>query len=187
VYQRLYSYFGPQRWWPGETPFEVMVGAVLTQNTNWKNVERAIDNLKGRDLLDPHALHRLSEAQLAQLLERPQPEDVAVSQAQVDEAVVALAQAQAQLKDAVLVAPFDGTVLSVQIQAGEWATPGAPAILLAATESLVLAVNVDEVDVAQLAEGQIAYLSFDAIKGEQVTGSVTSIAPSSKEISAGNR
>jgi HlyD family secretion protein len=123
-----------------------------------------------------------AQASLAQLLERPQPEDVAVSQAQVDEAVVALAQAQAQLKDAVLVAPFDGTVLSVQIQAGEWATPGAPAILLAATESLVLAVNVDEVDVAQLAEGQIAYLSFDAIKGEQVTGSVTSIAPSSTNV-----
>lgn len=46
IYQRLYDHFGPQRWWPGETPYEVMIGAVLTQNTNWRNVEKAIDNLK---------------------------------------------------------------------------------------------------------------------------------------------
>jgi HlyD family secretion protein len=124
-----------------------------------------------------------AQASLAQLLERPKPEDVAVYQAQVDEAAVALAQAQSELKDAALVAPFDGTILTVQVQAGEWATPGAPAIVLAATESLVLAVNVDEVDVAQLADGQMAYLSFDAIKGEQVTGSVTRIAPSSTNVS----
>lgn len=46
VYDRLYAHFGPQNWWPGETPLEVMVGAVLTQNTNWTNVEKAIGNLK---------------------------------------------------------------------------------------------------------------------------------------------
>jgi endonuclease-3 related protein len=46
IYSRLYDYFGPQHWWPGESPFEIMVGAVLTQNTNWGNVEKAIDNLK---------------------------------------------------------------------------------------------------------------------------------------------
>ncbi|HDL98653.1 MAG TPA: endonuclease III domain-containing protein, partial [Desulfobacteraceae bacterium] len=42
VYQRLHDHFGPQHWWPGDTPFEVMVGAVLTQNTSWQNVEKAI-------------------------------------------------------------------------------------------------------------------------------------------------
>jgi endonuclease-3 related protein len=46
VYNRLYDYYGSQEWWPGETPLEVMVGAVLTQNTNWVNVEKAIVNLK---------------------------------------------------------------------------------------------------------------------------------------------
>ena len=51
MYQKLHDTFGPQHWWPGETPFEVMVGAVLTQNTNWLNVSRAIDNLKGENLL----------------------------------------------------------------------------------------------------------------------------------------
>jgi len=69
LYQALLQVFGPQHWWPGETAFEVMVGAVLTQNTNWKNVERAIDNLKEHDLLDPHALHRLDEEKLARLVQ----------------------------------------------------------------------------------------------------------------------
>lgn len=46
IFNRLHGHFGPQGWWPGDTPFEVMVGAVLTQNTNWNNVEKAVDNLK---------------------------------------------------------------------------------------------------------------------------------------------
>ena len=46
IFDRLYAHFGPQGWWPGNSAFEVVVGAILTQNTNWKNVERAIANLK---------------------------------------------------------------------------------------------------------------------------------------------
>ena len=46
IYRILYRTYGPRHWWPGETPFEVMVGAILTQNTSWKNVEKAIDRLK---------------------------------------------------------------------------------------------------------------------------------------------
>lgn len=52
IYEILYKRFGAQHWWPGETPFEVMVGAVLTQNTAWKNVEKAIINLKSNRLMD---------------------------------------------------------------------------------------------------------------------------------------
>lgn len=48
IYKKLYRCFGPQNWWPGDTPFEIAVGAVLTQNTNWGNVEKAIQNLKNR-------------------------------------------------------------------------------------------------------------------------------------------
>lgn len=69
LYDTLLEAFGPQGWWPGETPFEVMVGAVLTQNTNWRNVERAIDNLKRGDLLEPRRLARLSEDELARLIQ----------------------------------------------------------------------------------------------------------------------
>jgi endonuclease-3 related protein len=49
---------GPQHWWPGDTPFEIMTGAVLTQNTNWLNVSKAINNLKNAGLLDPEKLLR---------------------------------------------------------------------------------------------------------------------------------
>jgi endonuclease-3 related protein len=68
LYDKLWQAFGPQGWWPGETPFEVAVGAILTQNTNWGNVARAIAALKDRDLLEPQALHDLPEAELAQLI-----------------------------------------------------------------------------------------------------------------------
>lgn len=56
VYRRLFSAYGPQHWWPGEAPFEIMVGAILTQNTAWSNVERAIANLRAAELLDPAAI-----------------------------------------------------------------------------------------------------------------------------------
>ncbi|MFZ5833069.1 MAG: endonuclease III domain-containing protein [Planctomycetota bacterium] len=68
VYRTLFEAFGPQRWWPGETPFEVMVGAVLTQNTNWNNVERAIQNLREADLLSPRALHETAPEELEELI-----------------------------------------------------------------------------------------------------------------------
>ena len=48
VYEKLLKRFGPQKWWPARTRFEVIVGAILTQNTNWKNVEKALQNLKSR-------------------------------------------------------------------------------------------------------------------------------------------
>ncbi len=68
VYRRLLDSLGPQHWWPGETPFEVMVGAVLTQNTNWQNVEKAIGNLREADLLEPAALYAVPIEELEELL-----------------------------------------------------------------------------------------------------------------------
>lgn len=68
IYNTLYKAFGPQHWWPGETPFEVAVGAILTQNTNWGNVEKAINNLKNNNKLDPHILHKMPHANLASLI-----------------------------------------------------------------------------------------------------------------------
>jgi endonuclease-3 related protein len=66
IYGILLDHFGPQAWWPGETPFEVMVGAVLTQNTNWTNVSRAIDNLKKENLLSFGKMHDLPVELLAE-------------------------------------------------------------------------------------------------------------------------
>jgi endonuclease III related protein len=68
IYKKLYKNFGPQNWWPAETPFEVMVGAILTQNTNWGNVEKAIAVLKKHDLLSLRKLRSLGHKQLAELI-----------------------------------------------------------------------------------------------------------------------
>jgi endonuclease III related protein len=68
AYPLMRRHFGHQQWWPGETPFEVCVGAILTQNTNWGNVERAIANLKRAGVLEPSRLFALPEAELAQLI-----------------------------------------------------------------------------------------------------------------------
>ena len=62
IYFLLFKRFGHRGWWPGETPFEVMAGAILTQNTNWANVEKAIAELKKRKLLSPIALSSVPNA-----------------------------------------------------------------------------------------------------------------------------
>ena len=68
AYERLYARFGPQSWWPARSPFEVMVGAILTQNTNWGNVEKAIGRLRKKRALTPAALYRLRPRALAALI-----------------------------------------------------------------------------------------------------------------------
>lgn len=65
MYELLLEHFGPQNWWPAETALEVMVGAVLTQNTNWKNVEKAIANLRKRDILSLEGLRSIELSDLA--------------------------------------------------------------------------------------------------------------------------
>ena len=60
IYEKLFAEFGPQNWWPAQTPFEVAVGAILTQQTTWRNVERAISNLKEAALLEPASLAKAS-------------------------------------------------------------------------------------------------------------------------------
>jgi len=68
IYERLLKAYGPQHWWPAESPLEVLVGAVLTQNTNWQGVEKAMANLKRHNLLKPHKLQALPTEDLALLI-----------------------------------------------------------------------------------------------------------------------
>ncbi len=74
IFDRLLDHFGPQDWWPVEdpessmAPFEIAAGAILTQNTNWKNVESALENLKEKDLLNPRGIDSLSEESLSPLI-----------------------------------------------------------------------------------------------------------------------
>lgn len=68
IYEALYKAFGPQHWWPGDTFFEVAVGAILTQNTNWGNVEKAIDNLKAAQALSARKIHEMPIDKLSALI-----------------------------------------------------------------------------------------------------------------------
>lgn len=68
IYARLFARFGPQYWWPGDGAFEVIVGAILTQNTAWSNVEKAMTNLKLARRLNPTRMHQLPTPRLAQLI-----------------------------------------------------------------------------------------------------------------------
>lgn len=68
LYELLSAAYGPQEWWPAETPFEVVLGAYLTQNTSWKSVERSIANLRANDLLTPAAIREVPEESLRQFI-----------------------------------------------------------------------------------------------------------------------
>lgn len=68
MYRALFEWFGLRHWWPANSPFEVCVGAILTQNTSWKNVAKAIDNIKAADMLDPIKIHRTNHEELARLV-----------------------------------------------------------------------------------------------------------------------
>jgi endonuclease-3 related protein len=67
-YDALFAAYGPQRWWPGRTPFEVIVGAILTQNTSWSNVASALRNLRREKLLTPRSIEAVSQPRLARLI-----------------------------------------------------------------------------------------------------------------------
>jgi endonuclease-3 related protein len=65
IFHKLLDAFGKRNWWPGETELEIIIGAVLTQNTSWKNVEKAIDSLKRRNVLDINSLYKMDREILA--------------------------------------------------------------------------------------------------------------------------
>lgn len=68
LYEILYAHFGPSEWWPAETAFEVCLGAILTQNTAWTNVERALSAIRARGLMSHRALHALADSAIAELI-----------------------------------------------------------------------------------------------------------------------
>lgn len=68
IYRLLYGAYGPMNWWPADTPFEIIVGAILTQNTAWTNVEKAIANMKKAGLMDPKKVEKVAEKRLATVI-----------------------------------------------------------------------------------------------------------------------
>jgi len=68
VYERLFTAYGEQHWWPADSPFEVMLGAILTQNTSWQNVEKAIANLKQHEILHCESVANSNLSELAEII-----------------------------------------------------------------------------------------------------------------------
>ncbi|MCX5807923.1 MAG: endonuclease III domain-containing protein [Proteobacteria bacterium] len=68
IFNILLTSFGKRNWWPGETPLEIVVGAILTQNTSWKNVEKAIKNMKNEGILDVERLYEISPEKLSEII-----------------------------------------------------------------------------------------------------------------------
>lgn len=68
IYNRLYNTFGKQNWWPAQTKLEVIIGAILTQNTSWKNVEKAIFNLNKNKLININKIIEMNQKKLAELI-----------------------------------------------------------------------------------------------------------------------
>ncbi len=118
-----------------------------------------------------------AKTQLEQLEGMPTAEDIAVAEAQVEQATASLQQAKLQLADAVLVAPFSGTVAAVEVQAGEWVGATMPAIVLADLEHFYVETRVDETDIVSVEVGQDAEILLDAFPDVKLPGKVTSIDP----------
>ncbi|MDY0406295.1 endonuclease III domain-containing protein [Virgibacillus sp. 179-BFC.A HS] len=64
IFEKLFNQYGPQNWWPADSPFEMMIGAILVQNTNWRNADKALRNLG--NLLEPEIMFHMSETELAE-------------------------------------------------------------------------------------------------------------------------
>ncbi|NVM04189.1 MAG: endonuclease III domain-containing protein [Candidatus Helarchaeota archaeon] len=68
IYRKLYSSIGPRGWWPAESTFEIVIGAILAQNTSWKNVKKAVNNLKSKNLLSPETLFNTDTKVVAEMI-----------------------------------------------------------------------------------------------------------------------
>ncbi|GAB4478295.1 MAG: hypothetical protein Kow00124_22500 [Anaerolineae bacterium] len=118
-----------------------------------------------------------AQARLDALFAEPSPEALARAQAQIDQARLALERAQSRVADATLVAPFTGVISAVNISAGSVTPANLPAITLIDSSRLHVEVDVDELDIGQVAPGQPVRIALDALPGEVVVGQVTSVAP----------
>jgi HlyD family secretion protein len=117
-----------------------------------------------------------AQAQLDLLLEGATSEQIAAAEASVEQAEASLRQAELALDQVVLEAPFDGTIAAVDVTVGQQATPNLPVITLIDPSLFHVTISVDELDVARLAVGQPARLSFDALPNTVVSGTVKHIA-----------
>ena len=121
-----------------------------------------------------------AKAQLDKLQRNPTPEELAIAEAQVEQSKAALEQAKLRLADAILVAPFSGTVLSIGAEVGEVVSAATPVVVLADLERYYIDASVDETDIGLVQVGQDATISLDAFPDMKLTGKVTRIDPLGK-------
>jgi HlyD family secretion protein len=122
-----------------------------------------------------------TQAQLDLLLAGPSEHQIAAAQAQIDQAQLALEMAQTELDKATLRAPLRGVVTAVNVRAGEMPPAALPVVVLADVSELQLVAKVDEIDVAQIREGQEVTIVVDALPGETLGGRVKEIAPAASQ------
>jgi len=117
----------------------------------------------------------------------PDPEEVKLAQVRLENAQAALAAAKAKLQDLELRAPFAGTISDVEVRTGEWVTPGQPIMLLADLTGLQIeTTDLNEIDAARVQASDPVTLTFDALPGVEVKGTIESISPKSSEGSGVN-
>lgn len=158
-----------------------------------KNAERKLNNMLGSvndlDLAEAQADLQLAQTTLEKALkdeelrqQGPDPQDVALAQARVDNARAQLSAAQAAFKDLELLSPLAGTATEVYVKPGQWVAAGQPALQLAELNRLrVETTDLNEIDVARIKVGDTALLTFDALPEVNLTGKVTRIAPKAAE------
>jgi multidrug resistance efflux pump len=158
-----------------------------------RNSERKLNNLLGSvnelDLAEAQADLDLAKARLETELrdeeirkQGPDPQDVALAQARIENARSQLSAAEAAFKDLELLAPFAGIATAVQVKPGQWVSPGQPVLELADLGSWhVETTDLNEIDVARIKVGDTALVTFDALPEVSMKGRVSSIAPKAAE------
>jgi HlyD family secretion protein len=129
------------------------------------------------ELLSAWAQVVQAQTNLDKLRKNPEPEDVAIAQAQVDQARAQLEEAQLKLEKTVITAPFDGVVASLGAEVGEWISSGTPMMVLVDVSQFHIDVEIDEIDISQIAVGQEVLITLDALPDEEIAGHVEDIAP----------
>jgi multidrug resistance efflux pump len=165
-----------------------LLSKVAQVRKEYESAQRLLNNLLGDanelDLEEAQANLALAEAQLVTaqrdfeiLKEGPDPQDIALAEARVENARVQLDAAQATLEDLSLVAPFDGTVSELNVRQSEWIVPGQPVITIAELDHLqVETTDLNEIDVARVQVGDPVLVTFDALPGVEISGEIVRIA-----------
>jgi len=126
-----------------------------------------------------------AQTKLDKLRKNPEPEDVAIAQAQVDQAQAQLEEAQLKLEKAVITAPFDGVVASLGAKVGEMVSSGTPLVVLVDLSQFHIDVEIDEIDISQIAVEQEVLITLDALPDEEIAGHIEAIAPTASSADGG--